>query len=124
MSRLFLYPQSITLEDLAKYFSIVFLLSISISLNTMAAPPGGHLNINEVFVDLIGETITITGEDFDQSSPLVVMLGEFGSLPIIDSTADMIIAELPSGAAPCYTFYKRNIGKVANNYSLFVNLLF
>jgi hypothetical protein len=31
-------------------------------------------------------------------------------------------AELPSGAAPCYT--KKNIGKVANNYSLFVNLLF
>ncbi len=64
-------------------------------------------------MDLIGETITITGEDFDQSSPLVVMLGEFGSLPIIDSTADMIIAELPSGAAPCWALYCTNLTRIS-----------
>jgi len=38
--------------------------------------PGGHLGIDEVFVDFDSETITIIGEDFDFGGFLEVTLGE------------------------------------------------
>jgi len=38
--------------------------------------PGGHLRIDEVFVDFDSETITIIGEDFDFGGFLEVTLGE------------------------------------------------
>jgi len=95
MSKLFLYPQSITLGDLAKYFSIVFLLSISISLNAMAAPPGGHLNITEVLVDFDAKTITIMGEDLDFGGELDVTLGDMGSLIVTTETPTLIVVDFP-----------------------------
>lgn len=77
-------------------FAGMFLIFMSISAYTFAAPPGGHLNITEVLVDVpdVG-LITIKGADLDFGNSLVVTLGEFGSLAIISVTDFMIVAELP-----------------------------
>jgi len=66
-------------------------------------PPGGHLNITEVFVDNSNNptSITVMGEDFDfGSGPLVVTLGEFGALSITSADATLIVASLPTGIVP------------------------
>ena len=50
-----------------------------------AAPPGGHLNIDEVWVNFgPPDTLRIRGEDFDFGpGPLVVTLGNFGPLTML-----------------------------------------
>ncbi len=45
-----------------------------------AKQPGGHLQINEVWVDFDAQTIQITGRDFDFGRPLRVSLGELGDI--------------------------------------------
>ena len=46
-----------------------------------AQPPGGHMNITEVLVDVPTDTITIIGTDLDFGpGPLSVTLGEIGEI--------------------------------------------
>ena len=79
----------------------VLLLLLSIALpvsgqsSTKPRPPGNHLNISEVFVDKGEGRLTILGEDFDFGSPLVVTLGEFGALEILQATPSLIEVECP-----------------------------
>lgn len=64
----------------------------------LAAPPGAHLNITQVFVDDPNNptSIMIIGVDLDfGSGPLSVTLGEFGALNITTSTDTLIEADLP-----------------------------
>ena len=62
-----------------------------------AAPPGGHLNITEVFVTFgPPDTLTIMGEDFGFGpGPLVVTLGDFDPLTIVSATPTTIVVNCP-----------------------------
>jgi microcystin-dependent protein len=66
----------------------------------LAASPGGHLNITQVFFDdpISPTTITIVGTDLDfGAGPLVVTLGGFGPLTVTGTpTATAITADLPA----------------------------
>ena len=76
-----------------------FLLSIAlIGPPTWAKPPGGHLNITEVFVD--ATELIIKREDFDIGAPVVGTLGEFGQLTVTSVIPPEIKADLPVGIAP------------------------
>ncbi len=80
--------------------SLVF-ASSAMAVKPGPTPPGGHLNITEVEVDLTGSAITIRGEDFDFGPGLLsVTLGEFGSLNVTFDDAFEIVAELPSSIDP------------------------
>jgi hypothetical protein len=86
------------------YWSRVLLVLIflaSMVQPAIATPPGGHLSITEVSVDLSDSTITILGDDLDFGpASLTVTLGELGSLALISATAFEIVAELPNPIAP------------------------
>jgi hypothetical protein len=76
----------------------VMLLSVLILGAAQAAPPGGHLNITEVFVDFDNNELVITGEDFGFGpGPTVVTLGEVGDLTISSEMDTEIVAALPAG---------------------------
>ncbi len=83
----------------------VLLVSMSIGGRSVLAappgpgPPGGHLNITEVFVDAPADgQIDIRGENFLFAGTLDVTLGDFGSLTIpVAATNTQIIANLPGG---------------------------
>jgi hypothetical protein len=63
--------------------------------------PGGHVKINEVFVDFDSGEIIITGEDFDFGDTPEVTLGEFGLLDIVRiPTATEIVVSFPDGGLP------------------------
>jgi len=80
---------------------VLLLVLVIASQAWSAKPPGGHLNITEVEVDLSAGAngqITIMGEDLDFGGALDVTLGDFGSLAIVGApTPTMIVADLPAG---------------------------
>lgn len=92
-------------------FSSVAIVAIGLAWSSVwAAPPGGHLIIEQVIVDLDAETITITGKDFDFNSldDLVVTLGDDVATPadITASclnplpTSDTIVCDLSGSGLP------------------------
>ena len=89
---------------LKKVFLVVGILFLSMLMvgqtETSAKPPGGQLNITEVFVDCDVDPpeIEIFGEGFDFGpGPLSVTLGEFGELTIIETpTGEQILVQGPS----------------------------
>jgi len=62
--------------------------------------PGGHVKINEVFVDFDLETITIIGEEFDFGDSPEVTLGEFGLLDINSANDTEIEVSFPDTVLP------------------------
>ncbi|CAB1074532.1 hypothetical protein D1AOALGA4SA_2351 [Olavius algarvensis Delta 1 endosymbiont] len=63
--------------------AIVVIAAIMIFGTALAQPPGGHLNITEVHVDVESDParIIIVGTDMDFGpGPLVVTLGSLGAL--------------------------------------------
>lgn len=82
----------------------VLLVSMSIGGRSVLAappgpgPPGGRLNITEVFVDAPADgQITIMGENFLFGGTPDVTLGDFGSLTIVAAPTDnQIVANLPA----------------------------
>jgi len=68
---------------------------------SLAAPPGKHLSISEVFL-LPGDPnlLEIRGQDFDFGAPLVVTLGDIGQLDVWSASSTEIIAALPSNLPP------------------------
>jgi hypothetical protein len=64
------------------------------------SPPGGHLNITEVFVNQPAPgQITIMGADLDFGGTPVVTLGDFGPLTLVGTpTATQIVVECPPDA--------------------------
>lgn len=65
-------------------------------LTGLAAPPGGHLNVDSVAVDLDAGTLTITGTDLDFGGALEVTLAQFPPLLIIGIPTDTeIVTNLP-----------------------------
>lgn len=83
-------------------FLMVFVL-LPIATVNAAAPPGGHLNVVQVFVDDPTDptNITIVGTDLEfGSGPLTVTLGEYVDPLVITSATDTeIVAELPASIA-------------------------
>ena len=80
--------------------SALFILSYT---QTLAAPPGGHLNIEEVAITSEGmyTTIEISGTDFDFGNPLEVTLAgvpaEITSFSGTTITATVLTASFPAG---------------------------
>ena len=67
----------------------------------LAAGPGGHLTITEVFVDQpVADQMTIKGEDLDFGNLLTVTLGDFGALTVVSETPMEIIVDMPAGVSP------------------------
>ncbi len=78
--------------------------STALAAKPKPTPPGHHLNITEVFVDLAMGELTINGEDFTFGpGPLVVTLGEFAPLHIDFSNDIKIIVDLPDGIVVAIT---------------------
>ena len=67
----------------------------------LAAGPGGHLTITEVFLDqpVDGQT-TIKGEDLDFGKLLTVTLGDIGALTVVSETPMEIIVDMPAVLTP------------------------
>ena len=80
--------------SLSTGFLLVFLFP-----QVLAAPPGGHLNVTQVFVN--DTSITIIGEDllFGPQGPTVT-LGEIGDLVITGPPTDTMIEALLPGPIP------------------------
>ena len=83
---------------------LAFVVQPALAAKPDPTPPGGHLNITEVFVnlaDLSNPIFNISGEDLDFGGPLTVTLGGFGPLDITSADGTLIVAELPlSGPIP------------------------
>jgi microcystin-dependent protein len=83
-------------------FLMVFVFLPAASANA-AAPPGGHLNVIQVFVDDPTDptSITIVGTDLAfGSGPLTVTLGEYvDPLVVTSATETEIVADLPAAIA-------------------------
>jgi hypothetical protein len=74
----------------------VFLFS-----QALAAPPGAHLDVTQMFVDDPNKPTSIMiigmGLDFG-SGPLSVTLGEFGAVTVTGTPSDILIdADVPVG---------------------------
>ena len=80
-------------------FGVLSLLTLITIPSVFAAPPGGHLNISEVFVDCENGTIEIYGEDFNfDPGHLAVTIGKFGTFTnYIDQTDNYIKLQAPDG---------------------------
>ena len=83
------------------FISIALIISLTFGISVVTAkpgptPPGDHINITEVSVDTVTDTITIIGEELGFGNPLEVTLGEFGPLLIIGVPTDTeIVVGLP-----------------------------
>jgi hypothetical protein len=70
------------------------------------APPGGHLNVSEVWVDDPAPgTLTINGQDLNFGpGPLTVTLGNSGPLNITSANATTIVADCPANTCAAGDF--------------------
>ena len=80
--------------------------SLAVAVKPDPSAPGGHLLIKEVAVVVDAgasqTTFTITGQDFDfvNLSDLVVTLGEFGDLTIVNAASNEIVATFSAAIDP------------------------
>jgi len=87
-------------ERIAYVLGAVLLVVVSVS-PAHAAPPGGHLNIEEVLVT-IGDpdtTLEINGQDFDFGGPLQVSLAGVAAM-LTSATSTQIIATVATSLFP------------------------
>ena len=77
------------------------MLTLLLGGQALAAGPGGHLIITEVFADQpVAGQLTIKGEDLDFGNLLTVTLGDFGALTVVSETPMEIIVDLPAVLPP------------------------
>jgi hypothetical protein len=77
------------------------MLSLLFGGQALAAGPGSHLIITEVFADQpVDGQLTIKGEDLDFGNLLTVTLGDFGALTVVSETPMEIIVDMPAGLTP------------------------